>query len=105
MKVVYGPGTFINTAAERISQGDPRREPGRAAAVQRAENAARKLAKAKGYSKAEQDRLAGAAASLALRPVHPAGAAARVQYGLTTAPSIDNTEFVSQLCVRPDARA
>ncbi len=101
VKVVYGPGTFTNTAAERISQGILSESQAAEQSVQRAENAARQLAKAKGYTKAQQDQLAGAAANLALNQYIQQALQLAVKYGLTTAPSIDNTDFVSQLWFDP----
>ena len=101
VKVVYGPGTFTNTAAERISQGILSESQAAEQPVQRAENAARQLAKAKGYTKAQQNQLAGAAANLALNQYIQQALQLAVKYGLTTAPSIDNTDFVSQLWFDP----
>src|SRR5919197_6482302 len=44
VKVVYGPGTFINTAAERINQGILAQSSQARQRIQQAENAARQLA-------------------------------------------------------------
>jgi len=48
VKVVYGPGTFINTAAERINQGIVEQSSAAQQRIKQAQNAARQLAKAKG---------------------------------------------------------
>ena len=101
VKVVYGPGTFINTAAERINQGILAQSQQAQQQVQQAQTAARVLAKAKGLSKAKQDQLAAAAGQLALQKFISQALSVALQYGLTSTPSIDNTEFVSQLMFDP----
>jgi uncharacterized protein len=101
VKVVYGPGTFINTAAERISAGIQAESQQAQQNVKRAQDAARTLAKAKGLSKARQDQLANTAGQLALQKFISQALSIALQYGLTSAPSIDNTEFVSQLMFNP----
>ncbi len=101
VKVVYGPGTFINTAAERINQGILAQSQQAQQQVQEAQTAARVLAKAKGLPKAKQDQLAAAAGQLALQKFISQALSVALQYGLTSTPSIDNTEFVSQLMFDP----
>jgi hydrophobe/amphiphile efflux-3 (HAE3) family protein len=101
VKVVYGPGTFINTAAERINEGIVTQSAQARQQIQRAETAARTLAKAKGYSKARQDQLASEAGQLALNQFIRQALTLALQYGLTSTPSLDNTEFVSQLMFDP----
>ncbi len=76
-KVVYGPGTFTNTAVERISQGFGSRARQERAKAEQAADAARKAAAAQGYSKAQQNKLAAAARKLVVRAVPGPGAAAR----------------------------
>src|SRR3954469_13595607 len=49
-KVVYGPGTFVNTAAGEILDGLNVRKNQKAKEAQQASNAARELAKGRGYS-------------------------------------------------------
>jgi hydrophobe/amphiphile efflux-3 (HAE3) family protein len=101
VKVVYGPGTFINTAAERINEGITQQSSAARQKIQTAENAARQLAKAKGLPKSQQDQLAQAAGQLALNQFIRQAITLALQYGLTSAPSLDNTEFVSQLMFDP----
>src|SRR3954468_24656089 len=64
VKVVYGPGTFVNTAAGEILDGLNARKAAKAKEAQQAAAAARELAKKRGYSKARQNRLATEASSL-----------------------------------------
>jgi predicted RND superfamily exporter protein len=94
---VYGPGTFVNTSAREIANGVAQQK---AAADQRANAAAaaaRKLAKAKGYSPKRQEQLAQAAKRLAesqfTRQILQLG----IRYGISSIPSAYSTEFVSQL--------
>src|SRR3954449_9599726 len=61
IKVVYGPGTFVNTAAGEILDALKSRNSQQAAKAQQAATAARKLAASKGYSKARQNQLASEA--------------------------------------------
>src|SRR5437763_9821228 len=64
-KVVYGPGTFINTAAGEIDQGFQAQLAQAQQRGQVAANSARALARRKGLSKAQQDRYANDALKLA----------------------------------------
>src|SRR3954469_1289830 len=64
IKVVYGPGTFVNTAAGEILDALKSRNSQQAAKAQQAATAARKLAASKGYSKARQNQLASEAQQL-----------------------------------------
>jgi uncharacterized protein len=100
-KVVFGPGTFTNTAVERIDQG-----LGQATAQERAKadqvaEAARRTAAAKGYSKAKQNQLAAGARKLVAAQFIDQAMQLALRYGLTSAPAINNTEFVSQLWFDP----
>ena len=101
VKVVYGPGTFTNTAAERISQGILSESSQAQQQVQQAETAARALAQAKHYPRAKQDQLAAAAGQLALNQFIQQALSLAVKYGLTSTPSIDNPDFVGQLWFDP----
>src|SRR5215218_978515 len=64
VKVVYGPGTFVNTAAGELLNGLNARKNAKAKEAQQAAHAARILAQSKGYSKARQEKLAQGASSL-----------------------------------------
>src|SRR3954449_3193523 len=64
VKVVYGPGTFVNTAAGEILDGLNVKKNQEAKKAAQAANAARQIAKGKGYSKAKQDKFAGEASQL-----------------------------------------
>ena len=97
-KVVYGPGTFINTAVEP----DRRRvrEAGGAATeqAQQAAEAARRLSKRRGDPPAEQERLAAGGGAGGPGEVHQRRVQARAQVRPRRAPrSIDDPDFVSTL--------
>ena len=96
-KVVFGPGTFTNTAVERITQGLGDATSQEQAKADQLAEAARRTAAAKGYSKAKQNQLAAAARKLVAAQFLDQAMRLALRYGLTSAPAINNTEFVSQL--------
>src|SRR5438309_3972079 len=61
VKVVFGPGTFINEAATQISDEFNREKTQKAQEAQRAADAARRLARSRGMSPQQQARLASEA--------------------------------------------
>jgi hydrophobe/amphiphile efflux-3 (HAE3) family protein len=97
VKIVYGPGTFVNTAANQISQGylDKQRQAQSDAA--RARAAAIAVAKQKGYSRAQQLRFGNDAERLVLGKFQGELVQLGLRYGLTRLPRIDDPQFVSQL--------
>lgn len=96
-KVVYGPGTFTNTAVDRIGQGFNDEKAQMAAKANQVGEAARKAAAAKGYSKARQNKLALEARQLVYAQFTNQVLQLALRYGLTGLPAINNTEFVHQL--------
>src|SRR3954454_9827475 len=100
-KVVYGPGTFINTAVQRIGQGFNDAKVQESVKANQVAEAARKTAAAKGYSKARQNKLALEARQLVYAQFVDQAMRLALRYGLTSAPAIKNTEFVSQLWFDP----
>jgi uncharacterized protein len=96
-KVVYGPGTFINTAARQI-QGQLATEQQRVAAqAQQAAEATRRLSKRRGDPPAEQERLARAAAQAVQAKFINDTLRLALRYGLTGVPRVNDTTFVSSL--------
>src|SRR3954471_4033094 len=84
---VYGPGTFVNTSALEIGKGFQREkaaadEQGRAAA-----DAARKLAKRRGYPPARQEELAREAMKLAQVQFQRKILGLAIRYGISSVPS------------------
>jgi hydrophobe/amphiphile efflux-3 (HAE3) family protein len=96
-KVVYGPGTFITTAVAQIQKGFQAKQVDAAAKGEAAAEAARKIARKQGMSKAQQDRLAEDARGLAQEQFVREAVTTGLRYGLTSVPQINNPEFVSQL--------
>jgi uncharacterized protein len=96
-KVVFGPGTFINTAANQITSRFLQQRQAVAAQANADAEAARKLAAKRGYSKARQDRLAKAARDAENARFSQEAIGLALQYGLTGLPTIGNTDFVSTL--------
>jgi uncharacterized protein len=96
-RVVYGPGTFINTAVNQIGEEFTmrRRESERNAA--RAAEAARRLSQRRGDPPAEQDRLARAARDAVTTQFTQYVINLGLRYGLTDIPRIDSPDFVSRL--------
>jgi uncharacterized protein len=100
-KVVYGPGTFVNTAAGQIAEGFKAKQSAKAREAEAAAAAARKLSKQRGDPPAEQERLANQARSLVYAQFTEDTLRLALRYGLTSVPSLDNVDFVSQLVFDP----
>ena len=97
VKVVYGPGTFVNTAAGEILDGLNARKNAKAREAQQAAAAARQLAQKKGYSKARQEKLASEASSLVYAQFTRDILQLALKYGFSGLPSLDNVDFVDDL--------
>src|SRR5262245_21520332 len=96
-KVVYGPGTFVNTAVNQIN-GEFTKEQQRATLqAQQAAGAARKLSKRRGDPPAEQQRMARAAADAVQAKFLADTLQLALRYGITGPPRINDTSFVSTL--------
>ena len=96
-RVVYGPGTFINTAAGQIAEEFVKRRDATAAQARQAAAAVRRRAARQGAPKAEQDRLAKIASDGVLSRFTDETLKLALRYGLTGIPSIDNPDFISSL--------
>ncbi|MFL5883795.1 MAG: efflux RND transporter permease subunit [Thermoleophilaceae bacterium] len=97
VKVVYGPGTFINTAATQIGQGFEQQKAQNQAQSEAAAQAAKKIAAQKGLSKKRQNQLANEARQLGYSQFIKNALQLALRYGLTSVPSVTNPQFVSQL--------
>jgi uncharacterized protein len=96
-KVVYGPGTFINTAAGQISDEFIKRRNANSAEAAAAADQARKQAAKRGASPAEQERAAKQASGAVVSQFTQQALQLALRYGLTGLPSIDDPDFVSSL--------
>jgi hydrophobe/amphiphile efflux-3 (HAE3) family protein len=96
-KVVYGPATFINTAAGQIQDQLGKQQQRAATQAQRAAEAARLLSKRRGDPRSEQDRLARAAADAVQAQFINDTLRLALRYGITGVPRINDPSFVSTL--------
>jgi hydrophobe/amphiphile efflux-3 (HAE3) family protein len=94
-KVVYGPGTFINTAANQISGQFAKEQQRTAAQAEQAAEAARRLSKRRGDPPAEQERLAKSAADAVQAEFINNALRLALRYGLSGPPQVNDPTFVS----------
>ncbi|HZL48604.1 MAG TPA: MMPL family transporter, partial [Solirubrobacteraceae bacterium] len=97
VKVVFGPGTFINEAAEQIDEQLTVQTKQAEAAAKQAEAVVRKAALARGESAEAAAKLGAQASSITLARFKEGLATLALQYGLTARPSLDDPSFVSTL--------
>src|SRR4051812_44746205 len=97
VKIVYGPGTFVHTAADQITQGYLAKQRQAQADAKRARNAAIAIAKRKGYSRARQLKFGRDAEQLVLGKFQGQLVQLGLRYGLTRLPQYNDPQFVSQL--------
>ncbi len=96
-RAVYGPGTFINTAARQITDEFMRRRDASAGEARRAAASARRASARRGDPPSEQRRLAAGARSLVEGRFTREALQLALRYGITGLPSVDSPEFVSAL--------
>jgi uncharacterized protein len=103
VQVVYGPGTFINAAVGEIQDQLRARLGTKAAEARQAADAARKLARARGLSRAQQDKYAKSAEQLVYAETVRDLLQLNLKYGLglKAEPRIDDPDFVSALVFDP----
>jgi uncharacterized protein len=107
VKVVYGPGTFVNSAVGEIQQQLQVRSQQTAAQAQRAGRAARRVARGQGRSKAEQDKAAKQAEQVVYAGLLKELLQINLKYGLglTGVPQLNDPNFVSALVFDPSRGA
>jgi uncharacterized protein len=103
-KAVYGPGTFINTAATQIGERFATLERANRRQAARAAQAARRLSQRRGDPPAEQERLAQVASEAVRAQFIQSAIQLGLQYGLTDVPRVDDPSFVSALVFDSRAR-
>ena len=96
-KVVYGPGTFVNTAVNQIGEQFSKQQQSAALQGQQAAEAARRLSKRRGDPPAEQERLARAAADAMNAKFISDTLKLALRYGISGVPRINDPSFVSAL--------
>jgi uncharacterized protein len=105
VKVVFGPGTFINESAERIDELLTAETKQAEAEAKQAETVVRKAALARGESAEAADKLGKQASSITLGRFKEGLATLALQYGLTARPSLEDESFVSTLVFDPTKTA
>jgi predicted RND superfamily exporter protein len=97
VKVVFGPGTFINESAERIDELLTVETKQAEAEAKQAETVVRKAALARGESAEAAEKLGKQASSITLGRFKEGLATLALRYGLTARPSLEDENFVSTL--------
>ncbi|MFL5843942.1 MAG: efflux RND transporter permease subunit [Solirubrobacteraceae bacterium] len=97
VKVVYGPGTFINEAVAQISDEFSAQTKAAQRDSRKVARAARKLALARGMTRAQANELGKRAAELRQAQFTRDIIGLALKYGLKRPPTLDDTAFVSQL--------
>jgi hydrophobe/amphiphile efflux-3 (HAE3) family protein len=97
VKVVFGPGTFLNEAAEQI--GKQLASESRAAEVEakQAESSVYRAALARGIPASQAHALGRQARKVSLAGFKSSLVTEALEYGLTAVPSIEDSEFVSNV--------
>jgi hydrophobe/amphiphile efflux-3 (HAE3) family protein len=101
VKVVYGPGTFLNRAVNELQLQLAQKLQELQTAVRQAAAAAAAQAKRQGLSRAQQVAAARAAAQQAEQQGEARLQQQAVQTGLTSIPKIDDPTFVNQVVFDP----
>lgn len=96
-RVVFGPGTFINTSVKQISEQFQARSQAAATQAQEAAANARQLSRRRGDPPARQRALAQDARELVQSEFTRQLLELGTRYGITDVPSIDNPEFIDTL--------
>jgi uncharacterized protein len=96
-KVVYGPGTFINTAVNQITEEFGKRQRATRRQARQAAAAARDLSRRRGDPASEQERLARAAYEAVTAEFTRDALTLALRYGISGIPRIDDPSFVSTL--------
>jgi len=97
VKVVFGPGTFINEAANQIDEGLTAQTRQAEAQARSAEAVVRRAALARGLSAAQASTLAQQAGHVIMARFQESLVTLALQYGLSSRPSIEDGNFVSSL--------
>jgi uncharacterized protein len=97
VKVVFGPGTFLNEAAEQIGKQLSQETHQAEAEAKRAANSVYREALAQGLSASEASTLARQASKVSLAGFKSSLVTQALEYGLTAVPSIEDANFVSNV--------
>jgi hydrophobe/amphiphile efflux-3 (HAE3) family protein len=103
VKVVLGPGTFINEAATQIDEQFSSQNQQAQKQAHQSEAVVRHAALAKGLSRAEADKLGRQASKIMLTRFAQEVLALGLHYGLNSVPSVSEPSFVSALVFNSSA--
>ena len=95
VKVVFGPGTFLNEAAEQIDEQLTTQTKQAEAAAKQAERVVIKAALARGLPVTEAQTLGSQASKATMASFQESLAKLALQYGLTSRPSLEDPNFIS----------
>jgi hydrophobe/amphiphile efflux-3 (HAE3) family protein len=97
VKVVFGPGTFINEAATRIDEQLSAETKHAEAQAKQAEAVVKAAALKRGLPKTQAETLGKQASKVTLAGFEKGLAQLALEYGLTSRPTINDSNFVSTL--------
>ena len=105
IKVVLGPGTFVNEATEVIDEQLVKQTKSAEAQASAAADVVSQAALARGLGAARAAQLAASARKIWMARFQEGLVTLALQYGLTSKPSLQDTNFVSSLVFAPDKPA
>jgi uncharacterized protein len=105
VKVVFGPGTFVNEAADQIDEQLAVQSKQADEQAEQAERTVTQAALKRGLSAAEAQTLGRQARKITTARFQEGLVTLALQYGLTSKPSIDNHDFVTSLVFDSTKRA
>ncbi len=101
VKVVFGPGTFLNEAAVWVDEALASRSAQAEAQARQAQSAISRKALASGLGATQATALGEEARRATMAGFAAEVSALSIRYGLTSAPSLDDHEFVSKVVFDP----
>ncbi len=97
VKVVFGPGTFVNEAADQIDEQLAQQTKQAEAQAKQAERTVRAQALKRGLSASEAEALGREASKITTGRFQEGLVTLALEYGLTSRPTLENHEFVTAL--------
>ena len=97
VKVVFGPGTFLNEAVGEIQDQFSAQSAVKAAQAERAAKAARALARSQGRSEKQAKKLGEQAKQLVFAEFIRNTFQLALKYGITSAPQLNDPSFISRI--------
>ncbi|HTY97338.1 MAG TPA: MMPL family transporter, partial [Solirubrobacteraceae bacterium] len=105
IKVVLGPGTFVNEATEVIDEQLVKQTKSAEAQASQAAHVVSQAALSRGLGAARAAQLAASARKIWMARFQEGLVSLALQYGLTSKPSLQDTNFVTSLVFAPDKPA